>query len=63
MADQDVLPALARQTVIPNDREAAALMLPAIMQLATQVRGWVVTLSPDAYLDPDNLRVIDELFA
>jgi len=63
MTEQDVLQTLARQTVIPSDREAAGVMLPAIMQLAAQMRGWLLTVSPEAYGDPEHLRVIDELFA
>ena len=63
LAAQDVLPSLARQTVIPSDRQAAAAMLPALLQLSLQMRGWVVTVSPEAYSDPERLRVIDELFA
>ena len=60
---EDVLQTLARQTVIPSDRAAAALMLPAILQLSTQMRGWVMTVSPEAYNDPEYLRVLDGLFA
>ena len=63
MTEQDVLQTLARQTVIPSDREAAGVMLPAIMQLSAQMRGWLLTVSPEAYSDPEHLRVIDELFA
>ena len=63
LAAEDVLQTLARQTVIPSDRAAAALMLPAILQLSTQMRGWVMTVSPEAYNDPEYLRVLDGLFA
>jgi hypothetical protein len=63
LANQDVLQALARQTVIPSDREAAGVILPVILRLSEQMRGWVVTVSPEAYNDPGHLDIIDELFA
>jgi hypothetical protein len=60
---QEVLQALARQTVIPSDRQAAAMMLRAIMQLSAQMRGWIVSVSPETYGDPEHLGFLDELLA
>jgi hypothetical protein len=58
-----IINALSRQTVIPNDRQAAAAILPTIMRLAAQMRGWSLTLSSDVYTDLNNLQAIEELFA
>jgi hypothetical protein len=62
LAAQEVIHAIARQTVIPNDREAAAAMLPRILELSAQLRGWAMNVTADAYSDLNNLKVIEELF-
>jgi hypothetical protein len=62
MAPQQVIDAISRQTVIPQDRAAAAAILPAVMGLSQQLRGWTMTVSPEAYRDPGCLGIIEELF-
>jgi hypothetical protein len=59
---QEVIDAIARQTVIPNDRLAAAAMLPAILGLAEQLRGWAINVTAEAYSDLENLKGIEEIF-
>ena len=57
----EVREALARQVVIPSDREAARPLLETIMALAEQLEGWRVVLGRDAYEDPKTLRPVEEM--
>jgi hypothetical protein len=59
----EIMQALARQTVIPTDRKAAAAILPTIMQLAGQLRGYALHISPNAYDHPNCLAPVEALFA
>lgn len=55
----DTLSVLMRQTVLPQEREAARSILRAVSALARQVVGLEVVVGPDAYRDPNWLDALE----
>lgn len=61
MAASALVLALARQTVLPNDRALVSSAMAAFARLAAEVRGWAVTVGDQAYARRDSAARLEEL--